>query len=63
MNLYKKQKQTHKHREQIYGHQTGKGGINQEFGTNIYTLLYKIYNQQGPIIQHREVYSIFYKKL
>ena len=44
MNLFRKQKQTHKHRKQIYGYQSGqqgKGGqINQEFGINTYTLLY-----------------------
>ena len=26
MNAYAKQKQTHKHRKQIYGYQRGKGG-------------------------------------
>ena len=26
MNLYKKQKQTHRQRKQIYGYQRGKGG-------------------------------------
>ena len=48
MNLFTKQKQTHRHkkqtyRKQTYGYQRGKGeerGINQEFGINIYTLLY-----------------------
>ena len=42
-NLYTKQKQTHRHRKQTYSYQRGKGGwggINQEFGINIYTLLY-----------------------
>ena len=28
MNLFAKQKQTHRHRKQIYGYQRGKGGIN-----------------------------------
>ena len=38
MNLYTKQKQTHRYRKQTYGYQRGKWeGINQEFG--IYTLL------------------------
>ena len=42
MNLFTKQKQTHRHRKQTYGYQRGKvgGGINQEFGVKIYTLLY-----------------------
>ena len=26
MNLFTKQKQTHRHRKQIYGYQRGKGG-------------------------------------
>ena len=39
MNLYTKQKQTHRHKKQ--GYQRGKRGkINQEFEINIYILLY-----------------------
>ena len=41
MNLFIKQKQTHRHGKQTYGYQRGKGGgINQETGINMYTLLY-----------------------
>ena len=42
MNLFTKQKQTHRLRKQIYGYQRGKvwGGIIQEAGINIYTLVY-----------------------
>ena len=43
MNLFTKQKQTHRHKKQIYGYQRGKGvgrGINEEFGINRYILLY-----------------------
>ena len=41
MNLFTKQKETHRHRKQTYGFQREKvGGINWEFGINIYTLLY-----------------------
>ena len=42
MNLFTKQKQTHKHRKQTYGYHVGKEGegINWENGTDIYTLLY-----------------------
>ena len=43
MNLFTKQKQTHRHRKQTYGYQRGKGGeggINQRFGINRYTLLH-----------------------
>ena len=63
MNLFTKQKQTHRHRKQTYGYQRGNmgGGINQEFWNNIYTLVYKVDKQQGPTVQHREPYSIFCK--
>ena len=42
VNLFTKQKQTHRLRKQTYGYQRGKvgGGINDEFGINRYTLLY-----------------------
>ena len=42
MNLSTKQKQTHRHRKQTYGYhrRKGRGGINWEFGINIYTLVY-----------------------
>ena len=37
----------------------GKGGINWEFGIRRYTLLYiKIDEQQGPTVEHRELYSL-----
>ena len=50
MNLFTKQKQTHRHRKQTYGYQRGTGdrGINQEFGINRHTLLYiKSINNKG----------------
>ena len=40
MNLFTKQKQTHRHRRQICGYQRGTGGINWDIGTDIHTLLY-----------------------
>ena len=42
MNLFTKQKQTHRLREQTYGYQGEgwRGGIDWEFGTDRYTLLY-----------------------
>ena len=42
MNLFTKQKQTHRHREQTYSYQRERAGwqINQEFGNNRYTPLY-----------------------
>ena len=41
MNLYTKQKYTHRHRKQTYGYQRGYvgRGINEEFGIDINTLL------------------------
>ena len=40
MNLFAKQKQRHRCREQTYGYQGGKGGgMNWEIGIDIYTLL------------------------
>ena len=41
MNLFTKQKQAHRLREQIHGHQGGRVGakIDWEFGTDTYTLL------------------------
>ena len=45
MNLYTKQKETHRYRKQSYGYQVGKGGgINYEIGIDIYTVIYKIDN-------------------
>ena len=35
-------------RKQIYGYQ--RGGINQEFGTDIRTFIFKIGNQQRPTV-------------
>ena len=45
MNLSTKQKQSHRLREQIYGYQGEglRGGIDWEFGIDMYTLLYLKY--------------------
>ena len=42
MNLFAKQKQTHRRRKQTYGYQRGRerGGINWKYGINRCTLLY-----------------------
>ena len=41
MNLFTKQKQTHRHIKQTYGSKgKGWGGINQEYEINRYTLLH-----------------------
>ena len=38
----------------------GWGGINWEFGINTIIYINKIDKQQGPTVQHRELYSISY---
>ena len=42
MNLFTKQKQTHRHRKETYGYQgkKGGGGMNWEIWIDMYTLLY-----------------------
>ena len=46
------------------GERWEEGQINwQEFGINIYTVhLNKVDNQQGPTVQHRELYSILFRE-
>ena len=61
INLFTKQKQTHRHRKQTYNYQSGKGwgGINWEFRINRYTILYiKQIKNQGPTVWHKQLYSI-----
>ena len=65
MNLFMKQKQTHRHRKQAYGYQWGKRWGGHKVGVwdqQIQTIMYKIYNQQGTIVQHGELYSTFCNK-
>ena len=47
MDLFTKQKQTRRHREQTSGYQRGKGGggINQEFGINTLQYIKQINNK------------------
>ena len=51
MNLFTKQKQTHRPTEQTYGYQGGRmGGKNSRvvWDQHVYTAIFKINNQQGP---------------
>ena len=60
MNIFTKQQQTCQHKQQSYGHQRG-GGTRDKLGVwgqNIHTTIYETGNQQGPTLQHREIYSI-----
>ena len=62
MNLFTKQKQTYRYRKQSYGFQRenvvgrDKSGAWDE---HTHATLYKIDNQQGPTVLHRELYLIF----
>ena len=56
MNIFTKQKQTHRHRKQTYGCQSW-GRINQELGIRRYKLLYvkqiiRSYYSAGDYIQY-----------
>ena len=61
MNLSMKQKQTHRHREQICGCQEGVGWGRDGVGCwdqQMQTITYRLDKQQGPTVEHRELYSI-----
>ena len=62
MNLYTKQKQTHRHRKQTYGYRRGKGGELGVQDEHTHTT-FKIDKQHRPTVQHRELYSIFCNNL
>ena len=64
-NLSTRQKQTHRHRKQIWllKGKGGRGEINWESGVNIHTQLYIKQDQQRPTIQHRELYSVLCNNL
>ena len=64
MNLSMKQKQIHRYKEQICGCQgweCGEGWIGS-WDQQIQTITYRMDKQQGPTVQHRELYSISYNK-
>ena len=58
MNIYTKQKQTHKHTKQTWlsKGKDGQAGINQEHGINRY-ILHKVDKQQGFAVQLKELCS------
>ena len=61
MNLSMKQKQTHRHREQSCGCQGGGGWVREGlrvWDQQMQTSKYRMDKQQGPTVQHRELYSI-----
>ena len=65
MNLSIKQKQTHRHGQQTCSCQGG-GGREWErlgvWGRQMQTITFRMNKQQGPPVQHRELYSISYDK-
>ena len=57
-DLFTKQKQTHRHRVQTYGHQRGMwGGINQEYEINKYILPNRKYINNKDILYSTLYYS------
>ena len=53
VNIFTKQKQTHRLRKQIYGYQRGKEVGRDKLGVwdrHIHTAIFKIDNQQGPTV-------------
>ena len=61
MNLFTKQKQTHRHRKQTYGYQSGVGKRDKLEVRNqkIPTTVYKIGKQQGPTIAQGTIFNTF----
>ena len=53
MNLFPKQKETHRLQKQTYGYQRGKVGRRDKLGvwdSHIHSTIYEIDNQQGPTV-------------
>ena len=60
MNLFTKQKQTHRFKKQYMvtkGESSGRDKLGV-WDEQIHTTVYKIDEQQGPTVYHRELYSI-----
>ena len=58
MNLFTKEKQTHRSQNQTYGYQRGNmGGRDKlgDWGQQMQTIIYRIDTQQGPTVQHRDL--------
>ena len=59
VNLFTKQKQTHRLQKQTYGYQRGKVGRAKlrVWDEQIHMTIYKRDNQQGPTVEHRKLDS------
>ena len=65
MNLFTKQKQTHRQRKQTLatkGEREWERDKLQIWNQQKETSIYKTAKQQGPIVQHRDLFSIFCNK-
>ena len=64
--LIYKMKQTHKSREWTHGYQYGKVGGRDSWEVwdwHVHTAIFKLDNQQGPTVYHRDLCSILCNKL
>ena len=63
MKLLAEQKQTHRHRKQTYGYQRGQvrgwEGWTWVWDWHMHTEVYGMTGQQGPAVEHRELYPGF----
>ena len=60
-----KTKQTHRHREQIWWLLSGRQGQKVRLGVldqQVQTMMYGMHKHQSPSVEHKELYSIPYKK-
>ena len=60
--IYKTETQTQKTNLWLPKGKGGGGWITQEFGISRQTTIYEIDKEQGPTVQHRELYSISQNK-
>ena len=61
MNLFIKQKKTHRHGKKNYAYHRERASGRDELGVwdqKIKTAIYKTDEQQRPTVQHREIYLI-----
>ena len=64
--LIYKMKQTHRSREWTHGYQYGKVGGRDSWEVwdwHVHTAIFKLDNQQGPTVYHRDLCSILCNKL
>ena len=57
MNISTKQKQTHRHRNRLEVGRVGWGDGEGVWGQQMQTIIYRMDKQQGPPVEHPELYS------